>query len=341
MVDADDFVALDGGVFRMGSERFYPEEAPVVEVEVAPFALARTAVTNRRFAEFVDATGYLTVAERDLDPAEFPGSQLDDLRGGSLVFTPTPGPVDLRDWRQWWRWVPAASWRHPGGPGTDLAGREDHPVVHIAYPDAAVFADWAGARLPTEAEWEFAARGGLDGATFAWGEEPNQRADPFANSWQGRFPYDNTGARGWVGTAPVGSFPPNGYGPHEMTGNTWEWTADLWTDDHAARRSATVGSRHAVHGHGGDDHHDEGHRGRHEGDRAVSCSCGPSATCACGPGAGARPTSRPDPRMRRVTKGGSHLCAPEYCLRYRPAARSPQTEDSATTHLGFRLARDL
>lgn len=289
-----DWIRLEGAAFRMGSEDFYPEEGQVHEARVEPFELSRYAVTNREFAAFVDATGYVTVAERELDPADFPGAELASLEPGSLVFTPTDGPVDLRDWRQWWRWIPGASWRHPRGPGSDLSGRDEHPVVQVAFEDATVYAAWAGGRLPTEVEWEFAARGGLDGATFAWGDEPNDGTR--ANSWQGRFPYDNTGAgtEGWVYTAPVGSFPPNGYGFHEMTGNTWEWTSSAWS------------SRHEV---------------------ASHCGCGPKGDAS---DAG-----------QRVLKGGSHLCAPEYCLRYRPAARSAQTEDSATTHIGLRVARDV
>lgn len=295
-----EFVHLDGGSFRMGSEDFYPEEGPVHEAWTGPFEIARTAVTNAEFAAFVDATGYATVAERALDPADFPGGELASLEPGSLVFTPTEGPVDLRDWRQWWRWTPGASWRHPRGPGSDLEGRDDHPVVQLAYDDALAYAAWAGARLPTEVEWEFAARGGLDGATYAWGEEPNDGTR--ANTWQGSFPYANTGARGWVYTAPVGSFPPNGYGLHEMTGNTWEWTSTAWASRHPVDEHCAPGSAH--HAHHGEGHHDH-----------------------------------PVPGQR-VLKGGSHLCAPEYCLRYRPAARSAQTEDSATTHIGLRLARD-
>lgn len=287
-------VALDGGRFAMGSDRFYPEERPVIEVEVATFAIDRHAVTNREFAAFAADTGYVTVAERALDPADFPDAELESRQPGSLVFAPTPGPVDLRDWRQWWRWVPGADWRHPRGPETSLEGLDDHPVVQVAFEDAQSYAAWAGKRLPTEAEWEFAARGGLDGATYAWGDEPNDGTR--ANSWQGRFPYLNTGATGWVGTAPVGSFPANGYGLHEMTGNTWEWTADAWTDRHG------VDPEHCAPGHAGHGHH------------------APAAD-------------------RRVLKGGSHLCAPEYCLRYRPAARSAQSTDSATTHIGFRCAR--
>ncbi|RQP11429.1 MAG: formylglycine-generating enzyme family protein [Microbacteriaceae bacterium] len=288
-----EFVALSGGTFRMGSDAFYAEEGPVHEAHVGPFAIAAHAVTNVEFADFVDSTGYVTIAERPLDPADFPGAELVSLEPGALVFTPTDGPVDLRDWRQWWRWVPGACWRHPRGPESSIEGLETHPVVQVAFADAVAYAQWAGARLPTEVEWEFAARGGLDGATFAWGETPNDGT--LANTWQGSFPYRNEGAMGWVYTAPVGSFPPNGYGLFEMTGNTWEWTSTPWA------------SRHMASGCG--------------------CGCGPS--------------SRANGARSRVLKGGSHLCAPEYCLRYRPAARSEQAEDSATTHIGFRLARDF
>ena len=291
----DDLVRIEGGASRLGSDRFYPEESPVVEVRVAPFEIARYAVTNAQFAAFVAATGYTTTAEMPLDPADFPGVDLPALEPGSQVFTPTDGPVDLRDWRQWWRWVPGASWRHPRGPGSDLDGLDDHPVVQVSFDDAAAYADWAGLRLPTEAEWEHAARGGLDGATYAWGEEPNDGTR--ANTWQGDFPFRNTGAGtgGWRGTAPVGSFPANGFGLFDMTGNTWEWTADTWTESHG------------------------------------------TCTCGCSPAPGRGGTGQGE--TRRVLKGGSHLCAPEYCLRYRPAARSAQTPDSATTHVGFRCAR--
>ncbi|CAN5313636.1 formylglycine-generating enzyme family protein [soil metagenome] len=294
-----DMVTLAGGAYRMGSDH-YPEEGPVHEEWVNSFELDRRAVTNSLFAEFAMATGYVTIAERALDPALFPGAQLESMEPGSLVFTPTAGPVDLDDWRQWWRWVPGASWRHPQGPGSSVDGISDHPVIHIAYEDATTFAVWAGKRLPTESEWEYAARGGLDQMTFSWGDEPN---DGFrANSWQGRFPYLNTGAGtdSWVGTAPVGSFPPNAFGLHEMTGNTWEWTSTYWTD------------------------------------RLQD----PTTTCTCSPETARVGSIAPgDVTARRVLKGGSHLCAPEYCLRYRPAARSAQTEDSSTTHVGFRCAR--
>jgi len=291
-------VDLPGGAFLRGSDRFYAEERPAHQVTVASFAIDRYAVTNRQFAGFVAATGHVTVAERAPDPAQFPGADPALLVPGSLVFTPTDGPVDLTDWRQWWRWVPGACWRRPGGPGSDLAGKDDHPVVQVAYEDAVAYAEWAGKRLPTEVEWEYAARGGLGGATYSWGEELQPDGEPMANTWQGRFPYRNTGARGWVGTAPVGSFPANGYGLFDMIGNTWEWTADPWTPDL---------------------------RGSVAGTAARPACCGPGASPAAG--------------GDRVLKGGSHLCAPEYCLRYRPAARSAQSEDSSTTHIGFRCAR--
>ncbi|NJC21495.1 formylglycine-generating enzyme required for sulfatase activity [Arthrobacter pigmenti] len=287
-------VELDAGSFLMGSDDFYPEEGPMHEVEVAPFAIDRYAVTNREFAQFVEETCYVTVAERAPDPEQFPGADPAVLVPGSLVFTPTAGPVDLRDWRQWWSWRPGASWRHPFGPGSNIEGKMEHPVVQVSFEDATTYAGWAGKRLPTEKEWEYAARGGIRSAVYAWGDEPNEPPGLKANTWQGHFPYRNHGANGWVGTAPVGSFAPNGYGLFDMTGNTWEWTVDGWSDRHPAA---------------------------------------PVSSCGCGPGGDTGPAIAPG---TRVLKGGSHLCAPEYCLRYRPAARSPQTEDSATTHIGFR-----
>lgn len=290
-----DLVELPGGAFRMGSTAFYPEESPVVERTVGAFAIARTPVTVGQFARFVDETGYVTTAERPLDPADFPGAVDLDTRPGSLVFAPTDGPVDLRDWRQWWRWVPGACWRAPQGPGSSVEALGEHPVVQISFEDAMAYCDWAGVRLPTEVEWEFAARGGLEGATYAWGEEPQNEGVLKANTWQGDFPWRNTGANGWVGTSPVGSFAPNGYGLVDMTGNVWEWTSTRWSEHHDATAS--------------------------------SCGCSPQAA----------PPSTTD----RVAKGGSHLCAPEYCLRYRPSARTRQTVDSSTTHMGFRVARDL
>lgn len=288
-----DVVELRGGTFRMGSSAFYAEEAPGVDRTVAAFAIGRTPVTNEQFATFVSATGYVTTAERPLDPADFPQATSElDTNPGSLVFTPTVGPVDLSDWRQWWRWVPGACWRAPFGPGSNVDGKHNHPVVQVSFEDASAFCDWAGFRLPTEVEWEFAARGGLDGATYAWGEEPQHVGQLKANTWQGSFPWRNAGARGWEGTSPVGAFAENGYGLVDMTGNVWEWTSTEWSATHRE-----------------------------------------SPTCGCSP----RPAA-PSEAEARVAKGGSHLCAPEYCLRYRPAARTRQTIDSSTTHMGFRVA---
>ena len=288
-----ELVPVPAGSFRMGSTSFYPEEAPIHTATVNAFGIERHPVTNAQFAEFVDATGYVTVAEKPLDPALYPGVAEADLLPGALVFRPTAGPVDLRDWRQWWDWAGGANWRHPFGQGSDVAGRDDHPVVQVAYPDAAAYAAWAGRRLPTEAEWEYAARAGST-TTYAWGDEPTVGGALMANTWQGRFPYRNDGANGWVGTSPVGAFPPNGWGLLDMIGNVWEWTT-------------TPFSAYPL----------------------------PPPQNSCCP-----PPADPDPGVSQTLKGGSHLCAPEYCHRYRPAARSPQSQDSSTTHIGFRCVVD-
>ena len=287
-----DLVELPGGTVTLGSADFYPEETPVHTVSVGPLAVERHPVTNAQFARFVADTGYRTVAERPMDPADYPGVAAADLAPGALVFTPTPGPVDLTDWRQWWAWVPGACWRRPFGPDSSIADRGDHPVVQIAYPDAAAYAEWAGRRLPTEAEWEYAARAGTT-STYPWGEDPAPGGRPMANTWRGAFPYRNDGALGWVGSSPVGTFPANGFGLVDMIGNVWEWTTTRF-------------------------------RGGHRPGQRSGC---------CTPG------REPDPSVNQVLKGGSHLCAPEYCHRYRPAARSPQSQDSATTHIGFRCVR--
>ena len=286
-----ELIALPGGDFRMGSADFYPDEAPVHTATVAAFAIERHPVTNAQYAEFVADTGYVTVAERPLDPALYPGVAAADLLPGALVFVPTAGPVDLNDWRQWWDWAPGACWRHPFGRASGIEDRLDHPVVQVAYPDAHAYAQWAGRRLPTEAEWEYAARGGAD-TTYSWGADAAPGGQLMANTWQGRFPYRNEGALGWIGTSPVGTFPANGFGLVDMIGNVWEWTTTRYVPQH--RPGA------------------------------------PTGCCA--------PSREPDPTVMQALKGGSHLCAPEYCHRYRPAARSPQSQDSATTHIGFRCA---
>jgi formylglycine-generating enzyme len=290
-----ELVDLPGGSFRMGSTSFYPDEAPEYTATVAAFGIERHPVTNAQFAEFVSATGYVTVAERPLDPALYPGVEPEDLLPGGLVFRPSAGPVDLRDWRQWWDWAPGACWRHPFGPDTTVEDRPDHPVVQVAYPDALAYAQWAGRRLPTEAEWEYAARGGAS-TVYAWGDEMAPAGRLMANTWQGRFPYRNDGALGWVGTSPVGAFPPNAFGLLDMIGNVWEWTTTRYSPHHS-----------------------------------------PGATKGCCTPDDPR---QPNPSVNQTLKGGSHLCAPEYCHRYRPAARSPQSQDSATTHIGFRCVAD-
>ncbi len=297
---------IPSGRFLMGSEKFYPEEAPVHEVEVAGFWIDSYVVTNREYSRFVRKTGYVTVAERPLDPADYPGALPGELVPGALVFRPTRGPVDLRDWSQWWEYVHGACWKHPEGPGSSLESRPDHPVVHIAYEDAQAFAQWSGKRLPTEAEWEYAARGGRGGADFVWGDEMEPNGKPAANTWQGQFPWQNFNTDGYERTAPVGMFAPNDYGLYDMAGNVWEWTSDWYV----------------------------AHR-----DVQTSPCCG---------GAGRAPNmersydpAQPQFRIpRKVLKGGSFLCAPNYCLRFRPAARSPQMIDTGMAHLGFRCIKE-
>ena len=302
-----EWVVLPGGTYLAGSDDFYPDEAPAHTQTVTSFALTRTPITNQQFFEFVEETAYVTVAERPVPASAFPQLSESERSPGSLVFTPTRGPVALSDWRQWWCWVPGANWRHPGGPETDIQEKANHPVVQIAQPDAAAYAAWAGGRLPTESELEFAACGGETPSPFAWGSARNPSGEVLANTWYGKFPYRNEGARGWVGTSPVGAFPANGYGLCDCIGNVWEWTSTLYAPNRSELLPAT------------------------ERDR---CACGPSS-------AGSHDgNTNPQAGMPEfVLKGGSHLCAPEYCLRYRPAARSPQAGDSATTHIGFRIAR--
>ena len=292
----------------MGSDRHYPEEAPAHQVRVDSFAIDTTPVTNRSFGEFVAATGYVTLAEKAPRAEDYPDASPALLVPGGLVFTRPEDGVVASDWSAWWRWVPGACWRHPLGPVSDLTGLDDHPVVQIACEDAEAYAAWAGMRLPTEAEWEYAARGGLAGKDFAWGDELAPAGRMLANTWQGRFPVENLLLDGFERTSPVGHFPANGYGLFDMIGNVWEWTADWYA--------------------------------AHQPDEAAKACCVPA-----NPRGGERDKSL-DPHMpgvlipRRVIKGGSHLCAPNYCQRYRPAARQAEMIDSATSHIGFRCAAD-
>jgi sulfatase modifying factor 1 len=291
---ASGMVWIEGRTFAMGSDDHYAEEAPVHDVTVGGFWIDRTAVRNRDFARFVRETGHVTLAERAPDPADYPDALPELLVPASSVFVAPRHEVDLRDPYNWWTSVPGADWRHPYGPGSSIRERPDHPVVHLAWEDAEAYARWAGKDIPTEAEWELAARGGLDGAPYAWGDELTPGGVWMANTWQGRFPYENTAEDGYVGTAPVGRYPPNGHGLLDMIGNVWEWTAD-WYAPHA--------------------------------DIPGSC---------CGPTARERATEPGTHIPRKVIKGGSHLCAPNYCRRYRPAARMAQPVDTATCHVGLR-----
>jgi formylglycine-generating enzyme required for sulfatase activity len=266
-------------------------------------------VTNTEFRRFVRATEHVTVAEHPLDPSDYPDADPDLLVPGSLVFHPTPGPVPLDDFRAWWAYVPAANWRHPEGPESTLHGRERHPVVHVAYEDAAAYAAWAGKELPTEAEWEYAARGGLDGAVFAWGDEFMSRGRMMANTWQGQFPWENLVTDGYRGSSPVKAFPPNGYGLYDVCGNVWEWTCDWFTS-------------------------------RHPEEAAKPC-CVPHNPRVTDPHSSFGVGQPGEHIPRKVIKGGSHLCAPNYCMRYRPAARQGETVETSTSHIGFRcIIRD-
>lgn len=299
----DGMIRIEGGTFRMGSDRFYPEEAPVRDVRVDSLWIDAYAVTNADFAKFIRTTGYVTVAERPPDPADYPGAPAENLVPGSMVFHMTPGPVNLRDYTQWWSWVPGACWRYPKGPGTSIASKPDHPVVHVAFEDVQAYADWAGKRLPTEAEWEYAARGGLDGRDFVWGDEMYPGGKFAANTWQGEFPWQSA-ARNGPGTMPAGLFEPNGYGLYDMAGNVWEWTSDWYVSDRS--------------------------------DVASPCCAGADAIREL-----SYDPCQPNVRIpRKVLKGGSFLCSPSYCLRFRPAARSPQMIDTGMSHLGFRCVKD-
>jgi formylglycine-generating enzyme len=298
-----DQVEIPGRSFLMGSDNHYPDEGPSRDVTVDAFSIDAAPVTNDEFAKFVAETGYITTAEVAPKAEDYPGARPEDLVPGSLVFTMTDGPVRLTDYHQWWSWTHGADWRHPTGPDSDLKQLGDHPVVHVAYQDAVAYATWLGKDLPTEAEWELAARGGLDHAEFTWGEgDPQDTPEPKANTWQGRFPFENTEVDGWVRTSPVGSYEPNGFGLYDMAGNVWEWTSD-WYQNRALQP-------------------------------ANSC-CAPD-----GPPSEADSHDPAQPQVpipRKVIKGGSHLCTIQYCFRYRPAARQPQMVDTSTSHIGFRL----
>jgi formylglycine-generating enzyme required for sulfatase activity len=297
-------IRVPGGTFQMGSDRHYPEEAPVHRVTVDGFWIDCTPVTNRDFKRFVEATGYVTFAEVAPDPKDYPGALPHMLKAGSLVFTPPDHPVDLRNFANWWAFKFGANWRRPYGKGSSIRGLDDHPVVHIAYRDAQAYAQWAGKELPTEAEWEFAARGGLDGAEFAWGDELMPGGRRMANTWQGLFPHQNLAQDGFERTSSVKAFPPNGYGLYDMIGNVWEWTTDWYAP-------------------------------KHEADAPKAC-CIPENPRG-GSEAGSYDSCQPQIRIpRRVVKGGSHLCAPNYCRRYRPAARHAQPIDTSMSHVGFR-----
>jgi formylglycine-generating enzyme len=297
-------VRIPGGEFWMGcDDPAMPDARPFHRVRLSGFWIDKTEVTNAQFARFVRATGYLTVAERKPDPREFPGAPPENLVPGSLVFTPPRGKVSLTSVYRWWRYQPGANWRHPEGPGSDRKGRENHPVVHVAWEDAAAYARWAGKRLPTEAEWEFAARGGLDRKRYCWGNELKPGGKWQANIWQGHFPDENRAEDGFRGTAPVGSFPPNGYGLYDMAGNVWEWCADWYRPDYygelAARKQVAVNPM--------------------------------------------GPASSEDPGepgiAKRVQRGGSFLCCDQYCSRYIVGARGKGAVDSGTSHVGFRCVR--
>ncbi|MCX5390551.1 formylglycine-generating enzyme family protein [Streptomyces sp. NBC_00094] len=305
-------IHLPGGDFTMGSDHAYPDEQPAHRARVGAFWIDPHPVTNDAFAAFVEATGHVTLAEIAPRAEDYPGAPAELLVAGSSVFRSPGHPVDLSDAYQWWSFVPGADWRHPYGPDSSIDGLGDHPAVHVGYADALAYAAWAGKELPTEAEWEYAARGGSEGTEYAWGDELVPGGRLMANTWHGDFPVTNHSPDGRLTTAPVGSYPANGHGLYDMIGNVWEWTHDYYA------------ARHPVEGAG---------------------CCAGSGTRAGG--AGGDRKGSVDPALaefstpRRVMKGGSFLCSPNYCRRYRPAARMPQAEDTATCHLGFRcVVRD-
>lgn len=293
---------VPAGEYRMGSDHHYQEEAPAHPVKVDGFWMDVAPVTNAQFRAFVEATGHITFCELPPNSADYPGADPAMLMPASVVFVPPRSRVDLRNHYQWWQFIAGANWRHPQGPDSSIDGRDDHPVVHVAYADAEAYARWAGKELPTEAEFEWAARGGVEGE-YAWGDELTPGGRHLANTWQGEFPWQNLAEDGHVGTSPVGAYPANAYGLHDLIGNVWEWTCDWY-------------------------------RARHPAAAAKAC-------CIPGNPRGATRDESFDPAQpiripRKVMKGGSHLCAPNYCRRYRPAARMAQPVDTSTSHLGFR-----
>ncbi len=297
-------VFVHGGTFLMGSDQHYPEEGPVHRVRVDGFFIDEAPVTNADFSKFVAATNYRTFAESPPDPEDYPGILPEMLYAGSLVFQQPAQTVDLRDWTRWWSFLEGACWRHPYGPNSSIEGLDQHPVVHISYHDALAYARWRGKDLPTEAEWEFAARGGLDQVEFAWGSEFTPGGRHMANTWQGDFPGVNEARDGYVRTSPVGAFPANGHGIFDMIGNVWEWTSDWFAPQHDADAAKACCIP-------------KNPRGGNEADSYDPC--------------------QPEIRIpRKVLKGGSHLCAPNYCRRYRPAARYAEPVDTSTCHVGFR-----
>ncbi len=307
-IELTELVTIPAGEFMMGSDDFYPEEKPAHKVYVDQYQIEIYPVTNAQFARFVEETGYKTVAERPLPKEVFPNLTDEARIPGAMVFYPTKGPVDLVNMGQWWGWTHGASWQFPEGEGSTWEDRANHPVVHIAYEDATAYAEWAGRELPTEAEWERAARGGVEGRKFIWGNRNLLKGHRMAKYYEGNFPYNNLASDGFSRTSPIGTYPANRYGLYDMAGNVWEWTVD-WYGPY----SAETGKK----------------------EKPSDC-CIPQ-----NPRGGVREKSF-DARMpdfaipRKVLKGGSFLCADEYCMRYRPAARRPQMVDTGMSHIGFR-----
>lgn len=305
---ARDMAWIPAGTFLMGSDHHYPEEAPAHRLALEGFWIDRAPVTNAQFLRFVKATGHRTLAERPADPALYPGAPPERLAPASIVFVPPPGPVGTGDPYRWWQYIPGADWRHPEGPGSSIRNRPQHPVVHVAHEDAAAYAAWCGKQLPSEAEWERAAWGGREGCEFAWGDALHPEGRPVANTFQGDFPHHNSLLDGYAGTSPVGAFPANGFGLLDCIGNVWEWT-DSWYGPHP-----------------------------HQADGALPAEA--SSGCCTGAAdsreASIDPASQHGTMPRKVVKGGSFLCAPSYCRRYRPAARMAQGIDTSTGHMGFR-----